>query len=255
MALAPARPPAGPVNDRTRRRKYSEDIALSIVQYITEEGLEPGSVLPNEAKMGEMLGVGRTTLREALRLLETQGVLTIKAGPRGGPVVRAPRPDDLKGAMTLLLQFHQASFETLMHARVVIEPAVAAAAAKRITKAQIHKLEQNLSAMDAERPVGKEKWLQSNEDFHVMIAAAAGNPMLHMVVATMVAVFTSQRLGVYEENRRLGVSNDHRAVIDALSARDADAAEEAMRRHLKEAYTFFQKRYPDLMQQPVRWSG
>jgi DNA-binding FadR family transcriptional regulator len=256
MDLALSRSGEGLAADRIRRRKTSDDIALAIVRYIKNQGLEEGAMLPHEARMAEILGVGRTTLREALRVLETQGVLTIKAGPRGGPVVRAPRPDDLKSSMTLLLQFHEASFETLMHARLVIEPAVAAAAAKRITKARLAELEDNLGWMEREHANGSDGWRASNEEFHVRIAEATGDVLLHIMVATIVGVFTTQRQGVdYEDHSRADVFRAHRRIVDALGARDAAGAEAAMRKHLTAAYTYIQKNYPQLMIQPVSWTG
>src|SRR4051794_14508658 len=85
---------------RERTRKASEDVARRLVAFIVDNRLSDGARLPTEAELQRHFGVGRTTLREALRLLETQGALTIKAGPRGGPVVRLPRPEDLRGSLT-----------------------------------------------------------------------------------------------------------------------------------------------------------
>src|SRR5437762_10728735 len=120
--------------DRLRRPvvrspKTSEVIARNLATRIAEGGLAPGSRLPVEREMVETLGVGRTTLREALRLLETRGVLTIRPGPRGGPAVRRPRPADLGAALTLILQFEQASLADIMEAREALRPMVARLAA------------------------------------------------------------------------------------------------------------------------------
>jgi len=87
---------------RRRQPKTSERIARDIASHIVDNKLAPGTMLPTEREMIESMGVGRTTLREALRLLETRGVLTIKSGPRGGPVVRRPRPSDLSEALTCI---------------------------------------------------------------------------------------------------------------------------------------------------------
>src|ERR1700755_619918 len=78
-----------------RPLKRSEGIAHDIAEYIVDSNLPPGSMLPREKDMIETLGVGRTTLSEPLRILETRGVLTIRSGPGGGPIVRHPQPSDL----------------------------------------------------------------------------------------------------------------------------------------------------------------
>ena len=76
--------------------------------------------------MVEELGVARATVREALRFLELQGALRIKAGPGGGPVVSAPGADDLASVLSLHLQFADASFRSVVEARCSIYPVDAA---------------------------------------------------------------------------------------------------------------------------------
>src|SRR3954463_16835351 len=100
--MTPPKPATGAMQDgsgrvrlmeRTRRSpKACEVIARDLANYIVDNNLPEGAKLPVEKDMLETLGVGRTTLREALRLLETRGVLVIRAGPKGGPVVRHPVP-------------------------------------------------------------------------------------------------------------------------------------------------------------------
>src|ERR1700728_4543760 len=90
---------------RQRSLKASELIARDLASYIVDQDLPEGTALPPEREMVASFGVGRNTLREALRILETRGVITIRSGPGGGPVVRRPRPSDLGEAMTLILQF------------------------------------------------------------------------------------------------------------------------------------------------------
>src|SRR6202044_2703439 len=88
--------PAPPlVASRRRNLKQSELIAQYLASYIVDSDLPPGTTLPPEREMVQSLAIGRTTLREALRLLETRGVITIRSGRHGGPVVRRPDPRDL----------------------------------------------------------------------------------------------------------------------------------------------------------------
>jgi DNA-binding FadR family transcriptional regulator len=107
---------------RGRAPKAAEVVADDLAGHILLTGMNEGDVLPNEREMTELFGVGRGTLREALRILETQGVITIRPGPGGGPVVRRPRPDDLAGNLTLLLQLMDVPFGQVLQAREVVEP-------------------------------------------------------------------------------------------------------------------------------------
>ena len=74
-----------------RSPKTSERVARDLVTHIIDNNLAEGTKLPNEKQLAEVFQVGRTTLREALRLLETHGVIIIRPGPGGGPVVRRPQ--------------------------------------------------------------------------------------------------------------------------------------------------------------------
>ena len=104
-------------------------IARQLVDEIRRRGLKPGTKLVSEHRMIEELGVARGTIREALRFLELQGALRIKAGPGGGPVVSVPGADHLASVLSLHLQFADASFRSVVQARCSIYPVLAAEAA------------------------------------------------------------------------------------------------------------------------------
>src|ERR1700722_19133957 len=126
--------------DRKRTLKTSELIARDLASYIVDQELPEGTALPPERGMVASFGVGRNTLREALRILESRGVITIRSGPGGGPVVRRPRPSDLGEALTLILQFESATFREVMDARAWLEPIVTRSAARSIGKPAIAEL-------------------------------------------------------------------------------------------------------------------
>ena len=84
----------------SRTPKVAETVAVAIGDFILSRGLQEGDVLPNRRELIDSFGVTRGTIREALRLLETQGVVIVRPGPGGGPVVRQARPGDLANGMT-----------------------------------------------------------------------------------------------------------------------------------------------------------
>ena len=107
-------------------------VARKLVGEIRRRRLRPGTTLVAEHRMVEKLGVARATVREALRFLELQGALRIKAGPGGGPVVSVPGADHLASVLSLHLQFAEASFRSVVDARCSIYPVLAAEAARRV---------------------------------------------------------------------------------------------------------------------------
>jgi len=238
-----------------RSPKTSEVIAREIANYIIANDLPEGSMLPVEREMLESLGVGRTTLREALRLLETRGVLTIRAGPKGGPVVRRPLADDLGEALTLILQFEGASLADVYEARNALEPMLAELAASRITEADLAELDETVTRILANLD-DQDVFVVENRSFHTVVARAAGSVVLRVLLETLKSIADGTTVGVeYTPRRRKAVADVHQAVIERLRARDAPGAAEAMRHHLGEAARYWQQKYPELYGRPVRWVG
>lgn len=241
--------------DNRRQLKRSEHIARLLASRIVDNHLEPGTMLPPEREMVETFGVGRTTLREALRLLETRGVITIKSGPGGGPVVRRPRASDLSEALTLILEFEQSPLRAVFEARVALEPNLARLAAARIDDERVSELQRSVDLMSGDLN-NHDLFLEENQCFHSLIADVAGNAVLGVFAETLKTVADGALLGVrYTPNRRRAVAVAHQRIVDALRARDALGAEEAMTQHLDEAGRYWTRKYGHLASDPLRWSS
>ncbi|MCU1627800.1 MAG: GntR family transcriptional regulator [Pseudonocardia sp.] len=130
--------------------------------------------------MAEEFGIDRATLREALRLLETQGVLRIKPGPGGGPVVRRPSSADLTGPLTLLLQSLGSTLEEALVASEALEPTAAALAARHATHAQLADLDRCLVRMEA--ALDGPAFYGENLAFHRLLGVMAANSVLLVVL-------------------------------------------------------------------------
>lgn len=237
-----------------RPMKRSEVIARDLAEYIVDARLPAGARLPREKEMVEQLGVGRTTLREALRILETRGVLTIRSGPGGGPIVRHPEPSDLTGALTLILQFQRATMVEVLDARIWLEPIGARMAASHITKAEIARLEEINNEMRAAIGSSEESIMDANERFHKVIASATGNLVVQVFTETMLTVADSgvQELNHSKRFKQIAVEG-HERIIAAFKAKDPDAAEEAMRKHVSEGKKRRVGENRDMMTRPLRW--
>jgi len=237
-----------------RVRKTSELVAEDLVQYIIREELAEGTKLQPEAEMADSLGIGRTTLREALRLLESRGLLTIRAGPGGGPIVRYPTPANLGEGLALNLQFESVTGSDLINARIALEGAVAQAAARVATTDDIAQLrrahEDVFEVLDNESD-----FLELNRRFHEALTQCSGNGVLEMYVDALLTIGDGHALGAtYDKSARLGVHAAHTRILNAVESRDPEAAEAAMRQHLREAENYWKHNSPQLLSQAISWS-
>jgi DNA-binding FadR family transcriptional regulator len=238
---------------RGRAPKAAELVADDLAGHILLSGMTEGDVLPNEREMTELFGVGRGTLREALRLLEAQGVITIRPGPGGGPVVRRPRPGDLAGNMTLLLQFMDVPFGQVIRAREVVEPLVAREAATGATPDHIAALQSTVDLMRA----GVDDhacFVRENSVFHALLAQMAGNAVLQVVAESLRSITAGFDSAVeYRAAARAGVARAHQRIVDAVAQHDGDAAAREASLHMAEFRRYVESRFPELLSRPVRW--
>ena len=247
------RPPLTPSSRRTP--KASEVIARDLVRYITENGLPEGAMLPVEREMLKMLGVGRTTLREALRLLESRGMLEIRTGPKGGPVVRRPAADSMAESLSLVLQFDGATMADVLEARQAFEPALAGLAASRITAAQLAELDESSERIVA-APQDHDVFVRENMRFHEVVAEAAGSVVLKLFLAQLESIREAELVGAdYTAKRRKAVAAVHAEIAEALRAGDPALATERMREHVSEATKYWRTKHKDLYNRQIRWSA
>jgi DNA-binding FadR family transcriptional regulator len=237
-----------------RTPKRAELIAHDLADYIVDSHLAPGTPLPPEHEMIESLGVGRTTVREALRLLETRGVLTIKSGPGGGPVVRRPRPHDLAESLTLILQFEEATLIEIVEARKWLEPAICRLAATQITAAQVKQL-RALNQVIADNVESQDLVLSQNREFHRQIAEIGGNVVLRIFLESIVSISDGKAIGIeYGPKQAEAIVIAHEEIVDALESGDPAAAGATMNNHLVESERYWRRRFGKTITQPVRWA-
>mgnify|MGYP003337340194 CR=1 FL=1 len=162
-------------------RSKAEHVAQQLLERIIAAKLKPGSSFATEAELLPQFNVSRPTLRESLKLLESQGVLERRPGPGGGIIVREPSIDLLAHGLSVFLRLHEVPFSTVLQAREVIEPALAQAAAISGTEAHFAELAASIArmkALDAQRD--QDTFLEENRVFHSIIARAGGNKVLEV---------------------------------------------------------------------------
>ena len=237
-----------------RSRKTALLIAQRIVDEITAKQLPPGAMLPAEKDMLATYEVGRGTLRESLRFLEMNGVITIKPGPGGGPAVCDPDSRDLAGSLGLFLQLHGTPFRSIVEVRRTMEPAIASVAALNVRDVHLERIKDSVEKMELHLD-DEEMFLAENERFHELVAWASGNPMFALLISSLHWITDGAFLGVdYPERRRAAVVSAHRKIYEALASRDPEQAGDTMADHVGEFANYLEKYYPSVFDSPVRWS-
>jgi DNA-binding FadR family transcriptional regulator len=235
-----------------RSEKVASRIARLIVRDIVDSDREPGDRLEAESQMVERFGVSRASLREALRILETQGLITIKPGPGGGPSVASVSSRDFGRMATLFFQVKNVSVANLVEARLVMEPVMARMAAERHDPELNDQLRAVVAAHDPR--LSDREWLDITHDFHAMVCAMSGNPLLGLLAGALKEIYTDRVAGfVFPEENRDHVCEIHAAIADAIIVRNAEAAERMMHHHMERLAQFFAERYPGLMSELVQW--
>ena len=237
----------------TRPKKTALLIAERIVDDIHRRGNQAGDHLPPEKVMLEEYEVGRGTLRESLRFLELQGVLTLKPGPSGGPIVQHPDPGALATSLRLLLQFQQAPFQTVIEARVALEPSMARLAAERMTEDGIAEL---TGIVESERAAVRDQaaFRAQTRRFHLCVAEGSGNAIFAMLFASLFDILDGNGSGVdYPLSQRKLTVDTHVGIVDSISRRDRTKAEDLMREQMLGLTTFLKKRYSTLLSSPITW--
>ena len=236
-----------------RPQKTALIVAKRVVDDIYRSGHAVGDRLPPERVMLEDYGVGRGTLREALRFLELQGILTLKPGPGGGPVIEKPDATHLANGLLLLLQLSDAPFSMIVEARGDLEPIMARHAASRMDDASLVTLTTSVDQM-RENLADREVFLATNREFHTVIAYASGNALYGFLIDALIDIVDGTQMGVdYPDQRRQAILGAHERILKALLEHDGDSSFGAMSEHMSEFVRYMQRRYADVLDRTVTW--
>jgi GntR family transcriptional regulator, transcriptional repressor for pyruvate dehydrogenase complex len=244
------------VGQSTRPTKTAELVARRIVNSIVREGLAPGTKLPPEHEMLAEYGVARASLREALRYLELQGLLVIRPGAGGGPVVASPDVRGVANALSLTLQAQGTTFRSIVAARTLLEPLVAAEAAEHAADSGL--LDEMAASVDrlADTIGDTRAYLEENGRFHELVAWASDNPVLTYLIGSLHWIADGSNLGVqYPEWAQTPTVKAHRRIYQAIQAGNGTRAANEMRRHNESFEAYLNEYYPHVLDTPVQWES
>lgn len=206
----------------------TEQTIESIVRYISEQGLDDGERLPTERQLSEMLGIGRSTLREALRALVSRNVLEVRRGVGTFVSYKHGVADDPLGFT--FIRNKEKLAKDLLEFRILIEPRIAQLAAQYATEEEIAELEYLCDSVDDLIKSGKPH-LQKDMEFHTRIARCSHNlvmPKLLPIIHGSISVFIQEtRSRLRDETMKT-----HRAILNSIKSKDGAAAYDAMTLHL-----------------------
>ena len=224
------RPPRGMDLAPIKSTRIYEEIVRQIKAMIAEGRLKSGDQLPPERDLAEKFLVSRTSVREALRALESVGLIEIRPGE--GTFVREISVEALVEPLALVLLSQRAMIEELFEARRMLEPLIAGLAAHRATKDEVQEMERILEAQAKEINDGN-TGLAQDAAFHAAIGTAAHNRAITRIVhAVMDLLAQSREEAISTPGRPTRSHEDHQRILAAIRAGDASGAERAMLDHV-----------------------
>jgi DNA-binding FadR family transcriptional regulator len=238
------------MSSKTTQERAAIRIARKLASEIRGRRLRPGAKLDAEHRMVEDLGVARATVREALRFLELQGALRIKAGPGGGPVVSVPGAEHLASVLSLHLQFAGASFRSVVDARCSIYPVLAAEAAERASREDVLALQGSIARMHA-GVADPDFFTDEARRYMSLVATASRNPVLALLVNALHRM--SEGIGEWDERERRSALRSYEKAALAIERGEPEEARSIMAKSLAAALRYWERRAPDELKQPVAW--
>jgi len=217
--------------ETVRRDKVYEGVAKQIERLILKK-LQPGDKLPSERDLAEILGVSRSSIRDAIRSLELMGMVEPRQG--AGTIVREISSDSLVNPLANARRRKEEMVGELLDFRKMLEPPLAARAATRASADEIAEMQDILQRQE-EKLRGGESTIGEDTEFHYAIALASGNSVVRKVLDTLMDLLRDSRERSLQVDGRPQKSlAGHRRILAAINRHDAEAASAAMRRHIED---------------------
>jgi len=210
-----------------------QEIVRALTELIMKGVWKPGDLIPSEKELAVRFQVGRSTIREAVKSLAVLGVLEARAGE--GSFVRAPTSELLSGAFRWGVLLSERNLDDFVDVRVLIEVECARRAAERQTRALVEQLSASVEEMAAHQ-TDHDAFRECDTRFHLAIAEAARNPIFETIGSTIQSIVRIWYPKTYfiPETKGRTVA-EHRAIVHAIGAGNAEQAALAMRAHLAAA--------------------
>ncbi|MET0458430.1 MAG: GntR family transcriptional regulator [Ilumatobacteraceae bacterium] len=255
---APDRPrsslPIAATSSSLRSLKASESVARDIVDDIVVRRLREGDSLLPESAMLQQYGVSRETLREALRLLEVQGLISIRRGPGGGPIVGTVDPANLGRTSTLYYHLAGATYAELFEAWVVCDRMLVELAATNPDREAVRAA--MAPFLEHEQMVEEtlEEFVVRHSEFHAVVASLTRNKVLQLTLTAIGQIITHHvAVNADPRDARTTIEHDHAAIAKAIMAGHRVKARELMDAHVEAVTEFYRGDIGPQMNDFVEW--
>lgn len=232
----------GPQIKAKAKRSRPVQVADRIKAWVVERDLHQGDKLPNEAEMIALFKVSKGTVREALRILEAQGLIVTRTGPGGGSFVGEVSQDRALSLLGNYFYFRELSLADIYQLRKALEPELAAGLAGRLSASDIETLRKMVGAYGSPAASAEEEKLQhiASLAFHAKLAEFADNRLLGFVISFMARMLTEMTVyrklydppnhELWRRGRRYQLQ-----LIEALQTGNAESARHIMASHMAAA--------------------
>lgn len=214
--------------------KSCDVLANHLRQRILDGSFPDGTMLPGERELVEQTGLSRGSVREALRILEAEALVSTRPGRYGGSRVTRPTGSTVSRQIALFARGSRLPLASIIEAREAVEPPIAELAARHRTDEDLATLRQ-IDARLQEAYSDVPAYLTENVNWHCALAAASRNPLLEAFVrsiANLIHEASALNNFATDEVRSL-VLKAHARILDAVEKQDADAARRRMARHVQ----------------------
>jgi DNA-binding FadR family transcriptional regulator len=242
-----------------RTEKISKAVARMIAREVAEKRLAPGSPLAPEQVMADQYGVGRSSIREALRMLEAQGLIVIRPGLGGGPIVGESSAHDFGKTMTLFLQIQGTQFSHVLKAVGALEGLCSALAAQRCASEGPQAFESIIPDSTLEPPTTSDdpQWMDASGSFHTALRELAGNDVIKLATGAVGFIFSDRakfdqhQKWTMKERKR--VHSEHLEIAAAIKSGDAELARRLTEAHFERIQQAIRRQYPHLANEIIDW--
>ena len=242
-----------PQRKRRANLKASEVAALELVQDIVDGKLSAGDPLPQESELLAQYGVSRPSLREALRLLQFQGLISVRPGPGAGTVVGAAEPEHLARTMVLYLHLLGSTYAEILDTFRDTQGLIGEKAAGNPDRKRVEELMRPY-VRPLEELSEEEKSQAAGQVFHDRLYQLAGNSMLTLIVRAVVMVAIDHVLPSVPPLVPDVMINDHRDIAMAVIAGDRLEASRLMREHVDNIAERFREHWPVKIGERPDWN-
>lgn len=209
----------------------SAEVAARIRVMLASGELVPGDRLPAERRLAEAFGVSRNSVREAIRVLTNQGLIVSKIG--SGTYVADVQGEEFAAALAGVVAQERKRLSDIFQVRLLLEPQIAALAARYRTEEELAKLRDLLETQRQAIATTGDGHAE-DQAFHARLAAMTGNTVIERLAATISDIVGESRAdGLQPKERQRASVLAHERILEALHEGDARAAEKAMRNHLE----------------------